>query len=90
MWREDDLLPQHIAEAEQAAVWNPSDDLHYIFSHGLLRDAAYEMQMQARRRELHALAVEALEHRYAEEKNRYAEIAYHAKYAGLLPESPGH
>jgi class 3 adenylate cyclase/predicted ATPase len=83
MWREDDLLPQHIAEAEQAAVWNPSDDLHYIFSHGLLRDAAYEMQMQARRRELHALAVEALEHRYAEEKNRYAEIAYHAKYAGL-------
>ena len=83
MWRQDDLLHQHIAEAEQAAVWNPSDDLHYIFSHGLLRDAAYEMQMQARRRELHALAVDALEHRYAEEKNRYAEIAYHAKYGGL-------
>lgn len=83
MWREDDLLPQHIAEAEQAAVWNPLDDLHYIFSHGLLRDAAYEMQMQARRRELHALAVDALEYRYAEEKNRYAEIAYHAKYGGL-------
>jgi tetratricopeptide (TPR) repeat protein len=83
MWRQDDLLQQHIAEAEQAAVWNPSDDSHYIFSHGLLRDAAYEMQMQSRRRELHALAVEALEHFYVETKSRYAELAYHAKYAGL-------
>ena len=83
MWRADDLLQQHIAEAEQAAVWNPSDDLHYIFSHGLLRDAAYEMQMQARKRELHSLAVEALERLYGGVKTRYAELAYHAKYAGL-------
>jgi tetratricopeptide (TPR) repeat protein len=83
MWRQDDLLLQHVSEAEQAAVWNPSDDLHYIFSHGLLRDAAYEMQMQSRRRELHALAVDALEHLYGEVKSRYAELAYHAKYAGL-------
>ena len=83
MWHQDDLLPQHIAEAEQAAVWNPSDDLHYIFSHGLLRDAAYEMQMQARRRDLHALAVESLEHFYRDNPNRYAELAHHSKYAGL-------
>jgi predicted ATPase/class 3 adenylate cyclase len=83
MWREDDRLQDHIVEAEQAAVWNPSDDLHYIFSHGLLRDAAYEMQMQARRRELHALAVDALEHLYGDMKNRYAELAHHAKYGGL-------
>jgi tetratricopeptide (TPR) repeat protein len=48
-----------------------------------LRDAAYEMQMQSRRRELHALAVGALEHLYAEVKGRYAELAYHARYAGL-------
>ena len=83
MWRQDDQIHQHIAQAEQAAVWNPSDELHYVFSHGLLRDAAYEMQMQARRKELHALAVEALEHLYGDVKNRYAELAYHARYAGL-------
>ncbi|HSL45615.1 MAG TPA: tetratricopeptide repeat protein [Anaerolineales bacterium] len=83
MWREDDRLYQHIAEAEKAAVCSPFDDLHYIFSHGLLRDAAYEMQMQARRKELHALAVDALEHLYGETENRYAEIAHHAKYAEL-------
>ena len=83
MWHQDDLLPQHVAEAEQAAVWNPLDDVHYIFSHGLLRDAAYEMQMQSRRRELHALAFQALEQLYGETLGRYAELAYHARYAGF-------
>jgi class 3 adenylate cyclase/tetratricopeptide (TPR) repeat protein len=83
MWREDDLLPVHIAEAEQAGIWGPLDDVHYMFSHGLLRDAAYEMQMQARRRELHTLAVNALEELYGDAGNRYAELAHHAKYAGL-------
>ena len=83
MWREDDHLPVHISKAEQAAVWGPLDEVRYIFSHGLLRDAAYEMQMQATRKDLHALAVEALEHHYGEVKNRYAELAYHAKNAGL-------
>ena len=62
---------------------SPLDDIHYLFSHGLLRDAAYEMQMQARRRELHALAVEALEQLYGDAANRYAELAHHSKYAGL-------
>jgi predicted ATPase/class 3 adenylate cyclase len=81
MWREDDRLHEYISEAEHAAVWNPSDDLHYIFSHGLLRDAAYEMQMQARRKELHALAVHALESLYSENQNRLAELAHHAKSA---------
>jgi tetratricopeptide (TPR) repeat protein len=41
------------------------------------------MQMQARRKELHALAVDALEHLYGDVKNRYAELAHHAKYADL-------
>ncbi|HEX5807196.1 MAG TPA: tetratricopeptide repeat protein, partial [Anaerolineales bacterium] len=83
MWREDERLPEHITEAEKAAIWSSLDETHYFFSHGLLRDAAYEMQMQARRKELHMLAVAALEHLYAGAKNRYAELAHHAKYAGL-------
>ena len=83
MWREDDRLALHVSEAEQAAIWRPVDDLHYVFSHGLLRDAAYEMQMQARRQELHSLAVDALETLYSDVPNRYAEIAHHARYGGL-------
>jgi len=83
MLREDKHVFQNVVEAEKASIWVPHDDIHYIFSHGLLRDAAYEMQMQARRSELHALAVDALEHLYGDASNRYAEIAHHAKYAEL-------
>jgi predicted ATPase len=83
MLRGEGQVDRKIAEAEKAAVWTPLDEIRYVFTHGLLRDAAYEMQMRARRKELHALAVDALEHLYGEEKNRYAEIAHHAKYAEL-------
>jgi len=83
MLREDKHVFQNVVEAEKASIWGPLDEMHYIFSHGLLRDAAYEMQMQARRKELHALAVDALEQLYGDVKNRYAELAHHAKYAEL-------
>lgn len=83
MLRDDKHVFQNVVEAEKASIWGPLDEVRYIFSHGLLRDAAYEMQMQARRRELHALAVDALEHLYGKVKNRYAELAHHAKYAEL-------
>lgn len=73
-----------VGEAEKAAIWAPLNEMRYIFSHGLLRDAAYAMQMQARRRELHALALEALEHLYGGDLNkRYAELGYHAECALL-------
>lgn len=74
----------YVAEAEKAAIWAPLNELRYIFSHGLLRDAAYEMQMRSRRQELHALAVAALETLFVNDlRARYAELAYHADHAGL-------
>lgn len=84
MLHEDPNVPAYVAEAEKAAIWAPLHEMRYIFSHGLLRDAAYEMQMQSRRRQLHALAVEALERLYANDlKAHYAELAYHAGQAEL-------
>ncbi|MGB8982714.1 MAG: tetratricopeptide repeat protein, partial [Anaerolineales bacterium] len=84
MLHEDESAWSHVAEAEKAAIWAPLNEMHYIFSHGLLRDAAYEMQMRSRRRDLHALAVEALETLHADDPGpRYAELAYHCDHAGL-------
>ncbi len=78
----------YIAEAEKAAIWAPLDALRYIFSHGLLRDAAYSMQMRARRQELHAVAVQAMERLYASDlKPHFAELAYHAERADLRPQA---
>ena len=79
-----DNFQRVIADAQQSEIWIPHGEGHYLFTHGLLRDAAYTMQMRARRQELHRLAVNALEKIYANElKFHYAELAYHAKYAEL-------
>lgn len=74
-----------VFEAEKAAIWAPLNELIYIFQHGLLRDAAYSMQMRARRQELHILALNALEILHEDELERhYAELAYHAEHGNTL------
>lgn len=76
---ENDTLA-HVSEAEKAAIWSPLQEMRYIFYHGLLRDAAYSMQMLARRRELHLLALGVLEELFAGGlESQYAELAYHAE-----------
>lgn len=70
----------HVIQAEKAAIWSPLNEARYIFYHGLLRDAAYSMQMRARRQELHILALNALEVLYEDAPERhYPELAYHAE-----------
>ncbi len=84
MLQSDDLLIEEIAAAERADIWTALSQVRYIFTHGLLRDASYAMQMRARRMELHAIAVAALEKVYAEEaEHHYGELAYHAEAAKL-------
>jgi class 3 adenylate cyclase/tetratricopeptide (TPR) repeat protein len=84
MLREEENVQAYVVEAEKAAIWAPINEMRYIFSHGLLRDAAYEMQMSFRRQELHALALKALETLFADDlRAHYAELAYHADRAEL-------
>jgi tetratricopeptide (TPR) repeat protein len=69
-----------ISEAEKASIWFLLREMRYIFQHALLRDAAYSMQMRARRQELHVLALGALERIHAGDvESHYAELAYHAE-----------
>ncbi|HSB00588.1 MAG TPA: tetratricopeptide repeat protein, partial [Anaerolineales bacterium] len=88
MLHDEKNVLSYVTEAEKAAIWAPLSEIRYIFSHGLLRDAAYEMQMRSRRQVLHALAVEALEKLYAGDlKAHYAELAYHSDHAGLAAQA---
>jgi len=88
MLHEEQNVQAYVAEAENASIWTPIDEVRYIFSHGLLRDAAYEMQMSSRRQELHTLAVKALEALFAGDlRAHYAELAYHADRAELYPKA---
>ena len=84
----DTETEQYVSEAEKAVIWLPLREMRYIFYHALLRDAAYSMQMRARRKELHRLALDALEKIHeGEEENHYAEFAYHAENGDLRPKA---
>ncbi len=77
-------LPDLLREAVQAEILLPVNQHRYMFRHGLLRDAAYSMQTRARRRELHAAVMDALERLYSNEiESHYGELAHHAESAAL-------
>src|SRR4030067_2963380 len=55
-----------------------------MLKHVLLRDAAYTMQLRARRQELHKLAAEGIESLYAVDlAPHYGELAFHYDQSGL-------
>jgi class 3 adenylate cyclase/tetratricopeptide (TPR) repeat protein len=84
MLRDDIQLRDKVAEAEKLGIWSALSELRHIFRHALLRDAAYHMQVRARRQSLHALATQALESLYAADlRAHFGELAYHAEQAGL-------
>ncbi len=84
MMAEEQTVEKYVGEAEQSSIWIGQNDRRYIYTHGLLRDTAYAMQVRARRQELHSLAVTALERIYGEEqRHHYAELAYHAELGDL-------
>ncbi len=84
MLRADCDFSSHLVQAEHADIWSALSEVAYIFRHALLRDAAYSMQLLARQRELHGLAVSAMESVYAASyESHYGELAYHAEKAEL-------
>jgi predicted ATPase len=60
------VFREQIQTAEKWQVWYAMNELRYIFRHSLLREAAYDMQLRTRLRELHQLIAEAIEHLYPE------------------------
>ncbi len=71
-----------VASAEQAAIWQPLNELRYIFLHTLVRDTAYGMLTHQRRQRLHLLAAQALELLYTADLTPAAPaIGYHYEQA---------
>jgi tetratricopeptide (TPR) repeat protein len=83
MLAEDASVPQLLEEGQKAVIWSALSQLRYLFRHALLRDAAYGMQLRARRRLLHRLAAEALAKLFADDLSPYyGELGHHAEQAG--------
>jgi predicted ATPase len=72
------VLKPLLEAGETEAIWAALDDMTYLFQSSLLRDAAYQMQLQSQRRELHYQAALAIEDVYQEEKDDAIDwIAHH-------------
>ena len=88
MLQEESELPRKLKQAENAAIWSVLSQLRYLFNHALLRDAAYKMQLRARRQALHQLAAEALTAVYNDDLSPYfGELAYHTEQAGMIEQA---
>lgn len=82
--RDDDRIQLKVHQAQEATIWFPLSELRYMFKHILLRDAAYTMQLRARRQKLHQLAAEGIESLYATDlAPHYGDLAYHYDQSDL-------
>jgi class 3 adenylate cyclase/tetratricopeptide (TPR) repeat protein len=85
MLQDEEALQSWVHQAEQASIWSALSERRYLFSHALLRETAYKMQLHSQREAMHWLAVEALEKLYPDELSlHYAELAYHSEQGGLV------
>ncbi len=77
----DLVLREQIQTAEKWQIWHAMNELRYIFRHSLLREAAYDMQLRTRLRELHQLIAEAIEQLYPDSAERFVDLAFHYEEA---------
>ncbi len=85
MLQHDPDLEPKMKAAAQSAIWSAKTSINYIFKHALMRDAAYEMQLKSRLRELHKMAGQAYEAIYAQDLSTfYADVAFHFEQAAIL------
>jgi predicted ATPase/class 3 adenylate cyclase len=75
------VLREQIQTAEKWQVWYAMNELRYIFRHSLLREAAYDMQLRTRLRELHQLIADAIEQLYPNSQERFVDLAFHYEQA---------
>lgn len=77
-------MAEYVHQAIDAAIWRALSETRYIFRHTLMRDSAYSMLVMARRKQLHLLAVNAIESVYPDRlEMHYSELAYHSLHAEL-------
>jgi len=77
-------IESHVSRAEAERIWHNLHELRYMFRHGLLQEAAYEMQLRSRLHALHETAGHAIEHLYRDNlEPHYDDLAYHYERAGV-------
>ncbi len=69
--------------ARQQQIFIPINDSVYKFSHNLLRDATYDMQMRSALKDIHKKAITCIETIFtATLEDKYPELIYHCEESG--------
>lgn len=76
------IVHSQLYAGEKGHIWNPLGEIKYLFSHNLLRDAAYDMQLQKQLNKQHLLAAQIMEVLYVGDKTQFAKIAEHLDFGG--------
>ncbi|OQY30191.1 MAG: hypothetical protein B6244_01105 [Candidatus Cloacimonetes bacterium 4572_55] len=66
-----------LKEGEKENVWDSLSELRYVFSHAMMKDAVYQMQLKARLRKLHLKVAQVLEKTFTDEKSHFSDLAFH-------------
>ncbi|MEO0288271.1 MAG: tetratricopeptide repeat protein [candidate division WOR-3 bacterium] len=66
-----------LIEGTEQNIWYPSNEMKYVFSHSLIKDAAYEMQLEEDLIKLHKLAALSIEEKYKNNPIYFADLAFH-------------
>lgn len=75
----------HVKTIEKENIWHRINELNYIFSHALIRDAVYEMQLKKVLTGLHLLVAEVIEEVFsAKLEPQFEKLAYHFEKGGEL------
>jgi tetratricopeptide (TPR) repeat protein/class 3 adenylate cyclase len=72
---------RQISDGERERLWNLVNRISCIFSHSLLRETAYKMQLVKKLRRLHLLAAQIMETAYAGDRSKAALVAEHYRQA---------
>ncbi len=82
-----DITPENsfrsiLKEGSAQLIWTSISELFYAFRHALLRDAAYNMQLKSRLRDIHSRVAKAMELNYPGEERFFSSIAFHYDKSG--------
>lgn len=77
--RESGLLTKEMAlkAVEEKKIWSALNEIHYIFEHALLHEAAYDMQLREQLRKFHDSIGQILVDLHGDEPDYHADIAHH-------------
>jgi len=62
---------------QQENIWRTVGHVKYAFTHSMMQSAVYQMQLKQQVRELHRMVAEAIELFYLNDKQAYADLAFH-------------